>query len=81
MIVAGTLTDIMKSERSRPDKFGEALVVFGMKKREARRIDSKEVAERTIRDVKENAAFVATHTELKHLTKDNFDSMLAAYDR
>jgi 3-oxoacyl-[acyl-carrier protein] reductase len=81
VIVAGTLTDIMKSERSRPDKFGDALVVSGMKKREARRIPPKEVAERTIRGVKENAAFVATHPELKSLTKDYFDRILAAYDR
>jgi 3-oxoacyl-[acyl-carrier protein] reductase len=81
VIVAGTLTDIMKSERSRPDKFGDALTVSGMKKREARRIPPKEVAERTIRGVKENAAFVATHPELKNLTKDYFDRILAAYDR
>ena len=81
VIVAGTLTDIMKSERSRPDNFGDALVVSGMKKREARRIPPKEVAERTIRGVKENAAFVATHPELKSLTKAHFDRVLAAYDR
>ena len=81
VIVAGTMTDIMKSERSRPDKFGESLFVSGMKKREARRIPPQEVAERTIRGVKENAAFVATHPELKTLTKEYFDRILAAYDR
>ena len=81
VVVAGTLTDIMKSERSRPDKYGEALVVPGIKKREARRIEPKEVAERTIRGVKENAAFVSTHPELKAVTKEYFDRILAAYDR
>ena len=81
VVVAGTLTDITKSERSRPDKFGEPLVVQGMKKREARRIEPKEVAERTVRGIKENAAFVATHPELKAVTKDYFDRILAAYDR
>jgi short-subunit dehydrogenase len=81
VIVAGTLTDIMKSERSRPDQFGTSLVVSGMKKREARRISPQEVAEKTVRGVKENAAFVATHPELKTLTKSYFDRILAAYDR
>ena len=81
VIVAGTLTDITKSERSRPEKFGEALVVDGMKKREARRIPAEEVAQRTLRGVMENAAFVATHPELKTLTKEYFDRILAAYDR
>lgn len=81
VIVAGTLTDITKSERSRPEKFGEPLVVQGMKKREARRISPEEVAERTLRGVKENAAFVATHPELKTLTKEYFNRILAAYDK
>lgn len=80
VIVAGTLTDIMKSERSRPEKFGDSLAVSGMKKREARRIPPEEVAARTLRGVKENAPFVATHPELKSLTKNYFDRILAAYD-
>lgn len=81
VIVAGTLTDITKSERSRPDRFGESLVVDGMKKREARRIAPQEVAERTLRGVRENTAFIASHPELKSLTKQYFDRILAAYDR
>lgn len=81
IIVAGTLTDITKSERSRPEKYGDPLVVQGMKKREARRISPEEVAKRTLEGVRENAAFVATHPELKDLTKGYFDRILAAYDR
>lgn len=81
VIVAGTLTDITKSERSRPEKYGDPLVLEGMKKREARRITPEEVAERTLRGVRENAAFVATHPELKELTKGYFDRILEAYDR
>jgi len=80
IVVAGTITDIVKSERSRPDRFGDPLL-YPMKKREARRIPAKEVAERTVVGIKENAAFVMTHPELKAVTKEYFDRILAAYDR
>lgn len=81
VVVAATYTEITKSERSRPERFGAPLVVPGMKKREARRITPQEVAQRVLRGAKENAAFVATHPELKALTKEYFDRILAAYDR
>ena len=80
LVVAGTVTEITKSERSRPARFGKPLVVERAK-REARRIPAKEVAEKTIVGIKENAAFIATHPELKDVTKDYFDRILAAYDR
>jgi len=81
IIVAGTLTDIIKSERSRPERYGNALVVDYLKKREARRIPPSEVAEKIVRGVKGNAGWVATHPELKERTKEYFDGILAAYDR
>jgi len=80
VIVAGTQTDIMKSERSRPERFGDALAA-DVKKREARRIPPSEVAEKIVRGVKENSAWVATHPDLKDRTKQYFDEILAAYDR
>ena len=80
LVVAGTTTDIIKSERSRPARFGAPLVLE-RKKREARRISPKEVAEKTVVGIKENAAFIATHPELKCITKDYFDRILAAYDK
>jgi short-subunit dehydrogenase len=79
IIVAGTLTEIMKSERSRPEKYGDALVV-NMPKREARRIPASDVAEMIVSGVKENKGWVATHPELKTVTKQYFDEILAAYD-
>ncbi|KAH8670386.1 hypothetical protein BGZ60DRAFT_375558 [Tricladium varicosporioides] len=80
VIVAGTLTDIIKSERSRPEKYGGE-GPKASKKREARRIPPSEVAEKVIRGVKENKAWVATHPELKSVTKSYFDEILASYDQ
>jgi 3-oxoacyl-[acyl-carrier protein] reductase len=79
IIVAGTLTDIIKSERSRPERYGDALVV-NVPKREARRIPASDVAEIIVTGVKENKAWVATHPELKSVTKKYFEGILAAYD-
>jgi NAD(P)-dependent dehydrogenase (short-subunit alcohol dehydrogenase family) len=79
IIVAGTLTEIIKSERSRPDRYGDALVLK-VPKREARRIPASDVAEMIVTGVKENKAWVATHPELKAVTKQYFDEILAAYD-
>ncbi|KAF2099275.1 NAD(P)-binding protein [Rhizodiscina lignyota] len=80
VIVAGTVTDIMKSERSRPEKYGDALV-SEVKKREARRIPASDTAQMIVEGIKENKLWVATHPELKDLTKGYFDHILAAYDR
>jgi short-subunit dehydrogenase len=79
IIVAGTLTEIIKSERSRPKNYGEALVV-NVPKREARRIPASDVAEMIVVGVKENKKWVATHPELKSVTKKYFDEILASYD-
>lgn len=79
IIVAGTLTEIIKSERSRPEKYGGPLVV-NVPKREARRIPASDVAEMIVVGVKKNKEWVATHPEMKTLTKEYFDRILAAYD-
>ena len=80
VIVAGTLTDIIKSERSRPDRYGGEGPKAG-KKREARRIPASDVACMMLKGVKENAAWVATHPELKASTQNYFERILASYDR
>ena len=80
IIVAGTLTEIMKSERSRPEKYGTEGPKCA-KKREARRIPASDVAEMIVVGVKENKAWIATHPELKEVTKRYFDGILASYDR
>jgi NADP-dependent 3-hydroxy acid dehydrogenase YdfG len=80
VIVAGTLTDIIKSERSRPDKYGGE-GPKASKKREARRIPPSDVAEMMVQGVKNNAAWVATHPELKAVTQNYFEKILASYDQ
>jgi len=80
VIVAGTQTDIMKCERSRPERYGDALK-YDIQKREAWRIPPKDVAEMIIRGVREDKGWVATHPELKYLTEGYFGRILAAYDQ
>lgn len=80
VIIAGTQTEIMKSERSRPERFGESLVV-PVAKREARRVPPAEVAEKILRGITNDEGWVATHPDLKARTKQYFDEILAAYDR
>lgn len=79
VIVAGTWTNIMQCERSRPERFGESQNL-NMKKREARRIPASDVGEMITRGIKENKEWVATHPELKQMQKEYFDRILAAYD-
>lgn len=79
VIVAGTITEIMKSERSRPVEYGDPLQV-PIGKRSARRIEASEVADMIVQGVRDDVAFVATHAELKAVTKDYFDRILASYD-
>ena len=79
VIVAGVSTDIMKSERSRPEKYGDAGPKTE-KRRVARRISPGTVAKLTVDGIKNNQAWVATHPDLKPVTKDYFDRILAAYD-
>lgn len=80
VIVAGTVTEIIKSERSRPEKYGDE-GPKASKKREARRIPASDVAEMMVKGVKENSAWVATHPELKGVTQNYFENILASYDR
>ena len=68
VIVAGTVTEIMKSERSRPEEYGESLV-YQMPKRTARRIPASDTAGMIVKGVEENKAWVATHPDLKELTR------------
>ncbi|KAF2468931.1 NAD(P)-binding protein [Lindgomyces ingoldianus] len=79
IIIAGTQTEIMKSERSRPERFGDSLVV-DLKKREARRIPPADVASQVVDGIKQDKGWVATHPDLKARTKQYFDEILAAYD-
>ncbi|ORY15277.1 hypothetical protein BCR34DRAFT_598518 [Clohesyomyces aquaticus] len=79
VVIAGTQTEIMKSERSRPERFGEPLAVE-VKKRAARRIPPEDVASQIVEGIKEDKGWVATHPDLKERTKQYFDEILAAYD-
>ena len=79
VIVAGTVTDIIQSERSRPERYGDQ-GPKAEKKREARRIPASVVAGMVVQGVKEDKAWVATHPDLKGLTKRYFDGILEAYD-
>lgn len=79
VVIAGTQTEIMKSERSRPERFGEPLKV-DIKKRAATRIPAEDVARQILEGITEDKGWVATHPELKERTKQYFDEILAAYD-
>lgn len=79
VIIAGTQTEIMKSERSRPERFGEPLKI-DLPKREARRVAASEVATQIVDGIKQDKGWVATHPDLKERTKQYFDEILAAYD-
>lgn len=79
VIVAGTATDIIKSERSRPERYGGE-GPKASKKREARRIPASDVAEMVLKGVKQNKAWVATHPELKSITRAYFEKILESYD-
>lgn len=68
VIVAGTVTEIMKSERSRPSEYGDPLV-YNMPKRTARRIPASDTAGMIVSGIEENKPWVATHPELKELTR------------
>jgi NAD(P)-dependent dehydrogenase (short-subunit alcohol dehydrogenase family) len=79
VIVAGTQTEIMQSERSRPDRFGEPQKLERVK-RAAHRIPPVDVAKMMVEGIMEDKEWVATHPELKEGTKGYFDRILAAYD-
>lgn len=80
--MAGTVTDIIQSERSRPERYkSDGAGPKASKKREARRIPASDVAEMVVVGVKENKAWVATHPELKEVTSKYFEDILEAYDR
>jgi 3-oxoacyl-[acyl-carrier protein] reductase len=79
VIVAGTLTEIMQSERSRPARFGEPQKLERVK-RNANRIPASDVGRMMVEGIKEDKEWIATHPELKQSTKEYFDRILAAYD-
>ncbi|KAF2735800.1 NAD(P)-binding protein [Polyplosphaeria fusca] len=79
VIIAGTQTEIMQSERSRPDRFGEPLKIE-VARRAARRVPASDVAAQILVGIKEDKGWVATHPDLKERTKQYFDEILAAYD-
>lgn len=79
VVIAGTQTEIMKSERSRPERFGEPLKVE-IARRAARRVPAEDVAAQILEGITENKGWVATHPDLKERTKQYFDEILAAYD-
>lgn len=79
VIVAATTTDIMKCERSRPQRFGEPQHL-ATEKRVAVRIPASDVGEMIVKGIRENKEWVATHPGLKELQKGYFDRILAAYD-
>lgn len=80
VIVAGTQTEILKSERSRPSKYGEPQQLDRVK-REARRIPASDVGAMMVNGIKEDKEWIATHPDLKESTKGYFDRILAAYDK
>lgn len=79
VIVAATTTNIMKCERSRPEKYGKSQP-FDAEKRAAHRIPAADVGRMTVQGIVENKEWVATHPELKQMQKEYFDRILAAYD-
>ncbi|KAK5712556.1 hypothetical protein LTR17_017937 [Elasticomyces elasticus] len=80
VIVAGTQTEIMKSERSRPERYGGELK-HCVERRPARRIPTKDVAEMIVRGVEEDRPWVATHPDLKGTTESYFKQILDSYDQ
>ncbi|KAF2681427.1 NAD(P)-binding protein [Lentithecium fluviatile CBS 122367] len=80
VVIAGTQTDIMQSERSRPERFGEPLRVE-VERRAARRIPPEDVAAQIVEGIVEDKGWVATHPDLKERTGQFFDEILEAYDR
>lgn len=79
VIVAGTQTEILQGERSRPATFGEPQKLERVK-RNAHRIPPSDVGKMMVEGIKENKEWIATHPELKESTKGYFDRILAAYD-
>lgn len=79
VIVAGTQTEILQGERSRPAKFGEPQNLDRVK-RNAHRIPPSDIGKMMVDGIKQNKEWIATHPELKESTKGYFDRILAAYD-
>lgn len=79
VIVAGTETDIMQCERSRPAAYGETQ---GLKRerRAAERLPASAVGKMIVEGIQKNKEFVATHPGLKEMQKGYFDRILASYD-
>lgn len=76
---AGVTSDILQSERSRPEGLGTPLNGY-KRKTDVRRIGPEEAAARFIEGVKRDAPWIVTHAENKERTRAFFDEILAAYD-
>lgn len=92
LIPAGTESDIMQSNRSRPDKYGaeggKSPSYEDLKLREGAPqpsdaskyfLTSAEVAEMVIEKLPDNPAFIATHACMKPLVEECFNRILSAY--
>lgn len=80
VIVAGTQTEILQGERSRPAKYGQPQNLERVK-RNAHRLPPSDVGKMMVEGIKEDREWVATHPDLKESTKEYFDRILAAYDQ
>lgn len=77
-IPAGVSTGIMKSNSARDERYGTPLVA-DYRPRDVRRIEPEEAADRAVEGIRLNAAWTASHPELKDRTAEYFDSILAGF--
>lgn len=76
---AGVTSDILQSERSRPEGLGTPLNGY-KRKTEVRRIGPEEAAARFVDGVRNDAPWIVTHAENKERTREYFAEILAAFD-
>ncbi|MBV9842007.1 MAG: SDR family oxidoreductase [Sphingomonadaceae bacterium] len=87
LVPAGTDTEVLKGQRSRPDRYGSAregglrmgenLPELGT---EGLWLSADEVARRAIVGIDANLPVIITHPAMRPLVKHYFDRILAAYD-
>ena len=84
LIPGGTTTELLLGDRSRSERYGGS--ANGVMKIRTdwptiTMISAEEVAAQAVEGIRTNAAFIATHPELKPLVAEYFNRILAAYDR
>ena len=87
-VPAATETDVEKGQRSRQQRYGEALQGEVKLRADAPPpladypffLSAEDAAARAIQGIRDNAAIVVTHAGMKPLVADWFDRVLAAYD-